>query len=794
MNRDFKDCRFELSFPAIEKVWKGLRVSFSVVPKKGNNGLLKIKESSISNQDGDICEKAGSSDIMQPIIDLSIYKQSEQIMFKGVLLSVRKPIIFRCVFEDVEAKKRITVIYQMHGISKSVLLKIQVANIDIMSHATVNLQTDKTIDNRKMLKEKKWRFIPNQNSTIVGINDAGIETFTANMYRSLIRESIQNSLDAHIEEVEDPVVIEFNLFHTERSNVPDVDGLYRAIQKCKSSNQDEVDAYDFFENAEKLLSQKIVPVMRISDYNTIGLEGSDTCEKGSAWSRLVKESGSSNKGKSSGGSFGIGKSSAFACSDLRTVFYSSIDKKNGLKSNFGVARLVSFEDESMGWTTGIGYYSEDDNFIAIPELAQIDDSYKRETSGTDIFIVGMNVVPQMNQIFIEAVLMDFLVSLIRGNLIVKIQGETIDKSTLPKYIASLNRYDSQEICDLINYYYILTALNPEIIKIPLQVSEYGAEFGFENNDAVLYLKEGDKDYNRKIMVTRKAGMRITEINRISGSIQFTGVLIMDGERMNETFKAMEVPSHDAWEPGRCRGKVTYYKKVLSGLKKYLKKMVLDSLSKNDDKTIDAFGASDFLPDLKVEQNGQKMDERGISFNTIKIFGDKVVAPSTEKVNPDEKGDGGDSGGSGPGDGKGPKPGPGPHPGPEKGPFDGGTGEDESKSGDGMGPNKKMKQITVKKRLMCKDPSKGRYLLSFLVPSNSRNGRLEFSLAGEQNDYKLPIIKADNLEDKVSYSIESINNNSISLKNLKKGEHLRIEVQVDFDSTCMMEVEYYANKK
>ena len=46
---------------------------------------------------------------------------------------------------------------------------------------------------RKAVQMKKWRFISNQNSTIVGINDAGIETFTANIYRSLVRESIQNS-------------------------------------------------------------------------------------------------------------------------------------------------------------------------------------------------------------------------------------------------------------------------------------------------------------------------------------------------------------------------------------------------------------------------------------------------------------------------------------------------------------------------------------------------------------------------------------------------------------------------
>ena len=36
---------------------------------------------------------------------------------------------------------------------------------------------------------KKFRFVSNQNSTINGINDAGIETFTANVKRSLVREA-----------------------------------------------------------------------------------------------------------------------------------------------------------------------------------------------------------------------------------------------------------------------------------------------------------------------------------------------------------------------------------------------------------------------------------------------------------------------------------------------------------------------------------------------------------------------------------------------------------------------------
>lgn len=56
---------------------------------------------------------------------------------------------------------------------------------------------------------KRWRFTSNQNSTIVGINDAGTETFTVNMHRSLVREIIQNLLDDVLPESVDPVIAEF---------------------------------------------------------------------------------------------------------------------------------------------------------------------------------------------------------------------------------------------------------------------------------------------------------------------------------------------------------------------------------------------------------------------------------------------------------------------------------------------------------------------------------------------------------------------------------------------------------
>lgn len=135
---------------------------------------------------------------------------------------------------------------------------------------------------------KKWRFVSNQNSTIVGINDAGIETFTADMHRSLVREIIQNSLDAKNPQVDEPVRVEFKMIALNRDKVPDVDNLQSIIQKCRNSNKDEMDAEKFFDNANNLISQPTINVLRISDYNTIGLEGSETCEKGDKLEQISK--------------------------------------------------------------------------------------------------------------------------------------------------------------------------------------------------------------------------------------------------------------------------------------------------------------------------------------------------------------------------------------------------------------------------------------------------------------------------------------------------------------------------
>lgn len=155
---------------------------------------------------------------------------------------------------------------------------------------------------------------------INSINNAGLETFRGNALDSLTREICQNSLDA-VKDKNNPVVVEFNRFSMPINNFPKRYDLINVFKLCKQTweghNQK---SEDFIEQALSILGRNEISFLRISDFNTKGLEGAREGNLGSPWSSLIKEAGSSNKEGDSGGSFGIGKSAPFLNSNLRTLF------------------------------------------------------------------------------------------------------------------------------------------------------------------------------------------------------------------------------------------------------------------------------------------------------------------------------------------------------------------------------------------------------------------------------------------------------------------------------------------
>lgn len=618
----------------------------------------------------------------------------------------------------------------------------------------------------------KWRFVSNQNSGITGINDAGIETFSAEVLQSLVRESIQNSLDAKLEHCDAPVVVDFSMFSIPVSDFPDGKSFQDILHKCLESNADEPQAKAFFTQALNLFHAPI-KIMRVSDHNTFGLRGADTCQKGSAWSRLVKESGSSNKEDDSGGSFGIGKSAAFACSECRSVIYSSIDDSQpAIKSTVGVARLISFEQTEGDWTTGTGYYSENEKFVAIPKVLSLEPNYVRNDSGTDIYILGASIDEQSTDEIINSILMNFIVSIVKEKLVVRVQNTVLDKHTIGTYVAKINPYDKNtQLAAVVPYYHLLTSNDPSIVRIPLQSSEYGAKYGFKDGECTLFLQEGE-NLNRRILMTRSAGMSLFEQDRFSSSIHFTGILMIEGKNMNAAFKKMEVPSHDAWKPSRCGKEEKKYTDIFNDLKRYLKAKVIDNFGKAPASEIDAFGAGAFLPDTAQNQSeASKQQAQGLVERIKRLTGKEVTPPKKAQrpVKVMEK----------PTAEVPTKP----------------TGKKAlPKTDSPKNPHSlNFKSIAVQPRTICTNAASGAYTVKFIVPKKAKHGKLEFRISGEQGDYDVPISCA-NLGGETKSTITKIEDNEVFLENMTAGEILTIDLQLDFDAYCMLEVQYYESKK
>lgn len=264
-----------------------------------------------------------------------------------------------------------------------------------------------------------FEFVPNVAGESNGLNDAGIETYKSNPFASLGRESGQNSNDARIKR---PVIVNFDLIEEPISSVPGAASLKAAVEACLKGavyRKDEK-ATDFFRHARKVLAADTVKIMRVADLNTTGLTG--PCEPGTPFHALLKSAGESNKGDNatSGGSFGIGKNAAFAASDLRTVFYSTLYRlPNGDKDYFlaqGKAKLMSHDDENGEAKLATGYWGHTGNFTPVDEQDLAPSWMRRDEIGTSVFALGFHHSLNWQFKIAYSLLVNFFAAIHRGDM------------------------------------------------------------------------------------------------------------------------------------------------------------------------------------------------------------------------------------------------------------------------------------------------------------------------------------------------------------------------------------------
>ena len=451
-----------------------------------------------------------------------------------------------------------------------------------------------------------WDFPSNNNGRIDGLNDSGIHHFTEAPIVSMTREVLQDSLDAAASN--QPVTVKFELHQLPQQALPNVDELKQIFQQGRATWASHEDASKFFAEGIQVLEQQTIPVLAIRDFNTTGLENVDQKINGS-FASLVKSVGVTFKDASASGSFGIGKHAPFAASSIRTMFYGTYNRQN-VYALQGVSKLASYDIGNGNYTQGTGYYGVKGVLEPVKDLTTYHPMFMRSGYGTDKFIMGFNAKDGWAEEVIETIILSYLVAVMEEKLEVHISGLRINKQTMPsivKYIMGKNK-NSQAA----QYYEAYTS--PDSVKVTKQFKTYDGYF--EAITVSLLVKEG---FNRRVSMYRGTGMKIFDKDRFRAPIDFAGVMVVEGAKLNAVLRKMEPPTHDRWAAGLYKGDQKYALHLLKQIYDWLNMQARELAKSQYTEKIELRGLEGILPDVTKEEaplkevNEQALSEKITSF-------------------------------------------------------------------------------------------------------------------------------------------------------------------------------------
>lgn len=405
-----------------------------------------------------------------------------------------------------------------------------------------------------------WEFASTGGGDDDGFSDALIETFSGDYEKFLARESIQNSLDAKLDQ-DKPVRVEFDLLDLKISDIPESEKLLSIFNECILYWKNDNKVQRFFSRAKKIANEQNIKVLRISDYNTIGLRGDDY-EKDKEWYNLVKAQGASSKQEEKGGSFGIGKGAPFAASGFRTVFYSTINEKSEFVFQ-GKARLVSHQINDVIFRGSGSYGLKNQTSIRRAEL--IPELFRRNERGTDIYILAyLGDEKEWKSNLIKSVLNNFWASILSGRLQVKVGGRYLTEETLEKDLLQFCGTEDSESA----YHYYISYKTPTK-KFSNELKKIGY--------CELYVLLQEKS-PKNIAFMRKPRM-LVRTQPFRSPKAYIGVFLCENSIGNNILRDMEPPSHNDWDPKR----IDNGKAVLDEIKNWIRESLreLNDLIESD---------------------------------------------------------------------------------------------------------------------------------------------------------------------------------------------------------------------
>jgi len=422
-----------------------------------------------------------------------------------------------------------------------------------------------------------WHFPSNARGKRQGFNDAGMDIFHEDPVGSLVREAIQNSLDAK-RGTEGPVQVVFSISHLDSETRPIADGLGVAFElgldKAEKNRHEK--ALSFYTKALSALRGKEGSrVLGIHDFGTTGLIGTtnDQGEEQSPWLALVKGSGDTVKQDAgAGGSYGHGSSAPLVMSAFRSVlYYTKIGADVDVEERFqGTSRLESLRAETLiqepGWTQDQGHFGNgaecgplfgDDvpawarkqREEAMPEGADTD-------LGTSIFVLAPQNTKNEAQFWQKitiSVLANYYYTIALGMLEVTVGPDVVlAADSIAGYLAAVavEDEDDSEIATSNTVDQLETS---RTIAGEHRVHNLAVD-GFGSIDLLLRLD--DSIARSKVGIARSNGMLITrepwllKSNTLIGLKKFDLFVYVKDREGSELLRKLEPPGHDAFHLGR----------------------------------------------------------------------------------------------------------------------------------------------------------------------------------------------------------------------------------------------------
>ena len=456
----------------------------------------------------------------------------------------------------------------------------------------------------------KWVFKPHGGTANA---DSIAGKLFLNDYAPLVRESIQNSLDAAIEDDNGNAETVKVIFRFGKLDLPKNSPFYEIIKWVEGGmekfpnkdNRTYKNLKNIQEALENIKKKEKICYLEVSDENTIGMDYTTDKRKqaSTGFYSFVKSLGNSyKKRRISAGSHGVGKVVFQKISRLNTLFVStkSLDDEREYFEGLSELSTSLIGNEEYEYR---GYFCLNESQEPTTSRDQIPIQFRRNTYGTSVFVMGVTDDKEQQKKHLreieKAIVENFWLSILQNKLIVQIEEEIIEGDKIielaekvfgqPEVYNTGNSIDTRKYIEAV---YLAETDNKHIHITNSSMSNLG--------EVHLYVLK-DKKGDNCVQYMRGSKMLIKTENH--PNYGFYGVFVCEGEKGNENLRNSENAEHNKWNSNECEddNDRKNARKAISQLNTFINNSLLTVFGGNSSGKSDISGAEEFLF-MKVDSN------------------------------------------------------------------------------------------------------------------------------------------------------------------------------------------------